>query len=147
MVNAYEPHEQIYERLRAAPGTVLVRGGGIVASRVLQRLIDDRDRLRLQTQILHLLPHLHHRPHGPRILDAPHAAATAGPTRASTTRSRCGAGSSRRGCASSEGRARAELYKEIGGTNTPNRRNWQEQLAPRPRRRAGTGRVQGEIAP
>ena len=43
VVNAYEPHEQIYERLHRAPGTVLVRGGGIVASRVLQRLIDDRD--------------------------------------------------------------------------------------------------------
>ena len=46
-------NEQIYQRLQAAPGTVLVRGGGIVASRVLQRLIDDRDRFLLQTQILH----------------------------------------------------------------------------------------------
>ena len=54
VVNAYEPHEQIYERLHRAPGTVLVRGGGIVASRVLQRLIDDRDARGLATQILHV---------------------------------------------------------------------------------------------
>ena len=33
-----------------APGTVLVRGGGIVASRVLQRLIDDRDAARPGTR-------------------------------------------------------------------------------------------------
>ena len=51
----------------AAPGTVLVRGGGIVASRVLQRLIDDRDRLGLQTQILHLFRTYVTGSHGPHL--------------------------------------------------------------------------------
>jgi hypothetical protein len=32
----YEDHEHVYDRLRVKPGVVLIRGGGIVASRVLQ---------------------------------------------------------------------------------------------------------------
>jgi hypothetical protein len=58
VVNAYEPHEQIYERLHRAPGTVLVRGGGIVASRVLQAA----DRRPRRARALHAdparVPHL-----------------------------------------------------------------------------------------
>lgn len=38
VVNAYEPHEQLYTQLVAQGGTVLLRGRGIVASRILQRL-------------------------------------------------------------------------------------------------------------
>ena len=54
VVNAYEPHEHVYQQLQLRPGTLVIRGGGIVASRVLQRLIDDRDKHRLQTQIIHV---------------------------------------------------------------------------------------------
>jgi hypothetical protein len=67
VVNAYEPHEQIYERLHRAPGTVLVRGGGIVASRVLQRLVDDRDARGLSTQILHVFRTFVTGSHGPHL--------------------------------------------------------------------------------
>ena len=38
MVSAYEQHEHVYETLKNRPGVVVIRGGGIVASRVLQRL-------------------------------------------------------------------------------------------------------------
>lgn len=41
-VNAYEPHEHIYDGFMRKPSVVLVRGGGIVASRVLQRIMEDR---------------------------------------------------------------------------------------------------------
>lgn len=44
VVNAYEQHDHIYEQLRAKGGTVMLRGRGIVASRVLQRLWEDRRR-------------------------------------------------------------------------------------------------------
>lgn len=54
VVNAYEPHEQVYDSLLQRPGRVLVRGGGIVASRVLQRLMEDRMFKGAQTEILHL---------------------------------------------------------------------------------------------
>ena len=57
-------------RLRGANrhrGTVVVRGGGIVASRVLQRLIDDRDSHGAQTQILHLFRTFVDGAHGPHV--------------------------------------------------------------------------------
>ena len=146
VVNAYEPHEQSTSGCTAAPGTVVVRGGGIVASRVLQRLIDDRDARGPADPDPARLPHLRHRLARPAPLDAAHAAATAGPTRASTTRSRCGAASSRPGCASSRARTGPTLYKVIGGTNTPKRKLWQAQMRAGARRRAGTAPFQGEVA-
>ncbi len=73
VVNAYEPHEGVYEELRHRPGTVVIRGSGIVASRILQRLIDDRDKYGLQTQIVHVfrtyverVPRSQHRDAPPR---------------------------------------------------------------------------------
>jgi pSer/pThr/pTyr-binding forkhead associated (FHA) protein len=38
VVNAYEPHEHIYESLATYGGTVILRGTGIVAARILQKL-------------------------------------------------------------------------------------------------------------
>ncbi len=54
VVSAYEEHEHIYEAARTKQITVMLRGGGIVASRVLARLMDDREKYGLQTQIVHL---------------------------------------------------------------------------------------------
>ncbi len=42
VVAAYEPHDHVYEYLRQNGGTVLLRGRGIVASRVIQRLFEER---------------------------------------------------------------------------------------------------------
>jgi pSer/pThr/pTyr-binding forkhead associated (FHA) protein len=42
VINAYEHHDSIYEDLEANGGIVLVRGRGIVASRILQRLHEAR---------------------------------------------------------------------------------------------------------
>src|SRR5205823_14475302 len=67
VVNAYEPHEHVYEELRRHPGTVLIRGGGIVASRILQRLIDDRDNAGAKTTIIHLFRSYVSGPHGPSL--------------------------------------------------------------------------------
>jgi hypothetical protein len=143
VVNAYEPHEQIYQRLHAAPGTVLVRGGGIVASRVLQRLIDDRDARGLQTRILHVFRTFVTGAHGPHVW----------------MRRRGGDGWAYQGfnypksvwggqlkdrVRKLEGEQRAALYKQFGGTNTPIRRNWQEQLG-RGRREGWYHAFQGEI--
>ena len=58
VVNAYEPHEAVYRDLLASPGTVILRGSGIVASRILQRLIDDRDKHRRSDADRAHLPHL-----------------------------------------------------------------------------------------
>ena len=45
----------------------MIRGGGIVASRVLQRLIDDRNLKGAQTQIVHLLRNYLPARHGPSV--------------------------------------------------------------------------------
>ncbi|MCB0192802.1 MAG: FHA domain-containing protein [Anaerolineae bacterium] len=53
VVNAYEDHDHIYDHLVQHGGTVLVRGRGIVASRIIQRLYEAR-RQNDRIVILHL---------------------------------------------------------------------------------------------
>jgi pSer/pThr/pTyr-binding forkhead associated (FHA) protein len=54
VVNAYEFHEHVYEHLLERGGTVMVRGRGIVASRVIQRLYEVRKH-NPNVRILHLM--------------------------------------------------------------------------------------------
>lgn len=127
VVNAYERHEHVYREVAARPCIVLVRGSGIVASRILQRLIDDRDRLGTDVRIIHLFRTYVPGPHGSSLF----------------MRRRGGHGWAHQGfnCPKSawggqlkarmrrlEGQDRADLYDRIGGTNTPIRRNWRAQL-------------------
>ncbi|HEU5200525.1 MAG TPA: FHA domain-containing protein [Ktedonobacterales bacterium] len=54
VVNAYEYHEHVYQHLLQRGGTVMVRGRGIVASRVIQRLHEVRQQ-NPNVRILHLM--------------------------------------------------------------------------------------------
>ncbi|MDP9371230.1 MAG: FHA domain-containing protein, partial [Chloroflexota bacterium] len=54
VVNAYEDHEQVYQHLLKHGGVALVRGRGIVASRIIQRLNELRAR-NPRIGILHLM--------------------------------------------------------------------------------------------
>ena len=127
VVSAYEDHEHVYDRLRAKHGVVLIRGGGIVASRVLQRLMDDRATNQLSTEIVHLFRTYLSGSHGP------------GPW----MRRKGGNGFAYQGfnypksvwggqvkakMRRLEGEQRAAEYKLMGGTNTPYRRRWQQQM-------------------
>jgi hypothetical protein len=128
VVNAYEPHEHLYEKLTLKPGIVLIRGGGIVASRVLQRLIDDRDRLGLGTQIVHLFRTYVDRPHGPSVFMRRKGADGWAYQGFNVPKSTWG-GQLRVRLRNLEGEQRAAMYKHMGGTTTPVRRSWQEQLS------------------
>ncbi len=56
VVNAYEPHEHIYESLAARGGTVLLRGTGTVAARIIQRLYAiRRNNDRAEIKVIQLL--------------------------------------------------------------------------------------------
>jgi pSer/pThr/pTyr-binding forkhead associated (FHA) protein len=56
VVNAYEPHEHIYEYLANYGGTVLLRGTGIVAARILQKLYTlRRNHDRVDIRVIQLL--------------------------------------------------------------------------------------------
>jgi hypothetical protein len=127
VVSAYEDHEHVYDRLRVKHGVVLVRGGGIVSSRVLQRLMDERAKYKLPTEIVHLFRTYVSDSHGP------------GPW----MRRKGGNGFAYQGfnypksvwggqlkakMRRLEGEQRATEYKLMGGTNTPWRRRWQQQM-------------------
>lgn len=127
VVNAYEPHETVYQELRARPGTVIVRGGGIVASRVLQRLIDDRDHHGAETKIVHIFRTYVTGSHGPSIFMRRRGGDGWAYQGFNYPKSVWG-GQLKSRMRGLEGEERASLYKTIGGTNTPVRKLWQDQL-------------------
>ncbi|WP_329079286.1 MULTISPECIES: hypothetical protein [unclassified Streptosporangium] len=127
VVNAYEPHEQVYEFLKTRPGTVVIRGGGIVASRVLQRLFDDRERHNLQTQIIHIFRTFVSGSHGPHVWSRRKGGDGWAYQGFNYPKSVWG-GQLKAQMRKLEGADRAKKYKEMGGTNTPFRRRWQEQM-------------------
>ncbi len=56
VVNAYEEHDDIYRTLEKQGGTVMVRGRGIVASRIIQRISEAREKSgKTSIRILHVV--------------------------------------------------------------------------------------------
>lgn len=144
VVNAYEPHEHVYQQLAIRPGTVVIRGGGIVASRVLQRLIDDRDRLGLQTRIVHIFRTFTSGSHGPNIFSRRRGGDGWAYQGFNYPKSVWG-GQLKARIARLEGQQRAKAYELMGGTNTPIRKLWQSQLR-RGRAEGWYRTVTGEVA-
>jgi hypothetical protein len=128
VVNAYEPHEHIYEFLKTKPGTVLIRGGGIVASRVLQRLFDDRERYGTRTNIVHIFRTYVAGAHGPNIWMRRKGGNGWAYQGFNYPKSVWG-GQLKAQMRKLDGDERARKYKDMGGTNTPKRRHWQRQMA------------------
>src|SRR5580658_4309053 len=134
VVSAYEDHEHVYDRLRAKPSTVLLRGGGIVSSRVLQRLMDDRENYHLNTQIIHLFRTYIRTSHGPNAWMRRKGGNGFAYQGFNYPKSVWG-GQLKAKMRRLEGEQRATEYKLMGGTNTPWRRRWQQQM--------NQGRAQG----
>lgn len=55
VVQAYEPHEHVYRQLAQRGGILLLRGRGIVAARILQRLDDIRRTSQQDIRVIHVL--------------------------------------------------------------------------------------------
>ena len=127
VVNAYEPHEHVYETLKARAGTVVLRGGGIVASRVLQRLFDDREQYKLPTNIVHIFRTYVDGAHGPNVWMRRKGGDGWAYQGFNYPKSVWG-GQLKSQMRKLDGDERAALYKVMGGTNTPKRRRWQEQM-------------------
>ena len=127
VVNAYEPHEHVYEELRQRPGTVVIRGSGVVASRVLQRLIDDRDNNGAQTTIIHVFRNYVSGSHGDSIFSRRKGGEGWAYQGFNYPKSAWG-GQHWNECRGLEVEERAKFYKRIGGTNTPSRKSWKAQL-------------------
>jgi pSer/pThr/pTyr-binding forkhead associated (FHA) protein len=121
VVNAYEDHRHIYDHLRANGGTVVLRGRGIVASRIIQRLFEER-RHNPKISVVHL--------HRSRL--------TAGHTYGSSRRGvenefefqpfnwpkGCWTGEQRGTLERSTPDQRKQLLEAWGGTTTADRRDW-----------------------
>ncbi|MBE7189192.1 hypothetical protein [Jatrophihabitans endophyticus] len=127
VVSAYEDHEHVYNQLRTRPGTVLIRGGGIVASRVLQRLMDDRAKYGLQTRIVHLFRTFVAGSHGKNAWNRRKGGNGFAYQGFNYPKSVWG-GQLKSRMRRLEGQQRATAYDEMGGTNTPWRRSWQAQM-------------------
>lgn len=134
VVNGYEDHEHVYEALRARPGTVLVRGGGIVTSAVLERLLVDRARFGADTRIVHLFRTYVEGRHGRNMWlkrKGEHGFAYQG---FNYPKSAWG-GQLKARMRKQEGDSRVRTYDDIGGTTTAWRQHWQRRL--QEARRAG----------
>jgi hypothetical protein len=127
VVNGYEDHEHVYEALRRRPGTVLVRGGGVVASAVLHRLITDRIESGAQTRILHLFRTYFSGSHGPHPW-ARRPGRDGWAYQGFNYPKSAWGGQLRARMLRLEGHDRVRLYNEIGGTTTPSRRHWRAAL-------------------
>ena len=127
VVSAYEEHEHIYEAARTKHLVVMLRGGGIVASRVLQRLMDDRAKHGLSTEIVHLFRTYISSAHGPNAWNRRKGAHGFAYQGFNYPKSVWG-GQLKSEMRKLEGNQRAAKYKLMGGTNTPYRRRWQAQM-------------------
>jgi pSer/pThr/pTyr-binding forkhead associated (FHA) protein len=57
VVSAYEPHEHIYTALAETGGVLMIRGGGSIAARIVQKIYTlRRNSDRVDIRIIHLLP-------------------------------------------------------------------------------------------
>ncbi|MDQ7808748.1 hypothetical protein Q5425_33860 [Amycolatopsis sp. A133] len=127
VVNAYEDHEHVYQALRRRPATVLVRGGGIVASRVLERLIRDRLQNGLRTEIVHVLRTYVDGRHGKHVWARRKGRDGFAYQGFNYPKSVWGGQLKAEMRRLDDGR-RHEVYEAIGGTTTAWRREWQRQM-------------------
>lgn len=124
VVNAYEPHDYIYQNLGMQGGMVLIQGRGIVASRIIQRLSEVRQQSGKPIKIVHLMrsplqsgyqfgrsrrPVKHHWEFQP--FNWPKA---------------CWGGDLREILEGADPQTRLNLLKSWGGTTTADRLDWQQ---------------------
>jgi hypothetical protein len=126
MVNAYEPHEHVYQVLRRKPGTVVLRGGGITASRVLQRLLADRAESGHDIRVLHLFRSYVDRAQGPWNFRRP--GGDGWRYQPFSFPKGAGSGQLRQRLLRLDDAARADTIKSMAGTTSAKRGLWQKQL-------------------
>lgn len=127
VVNAYEDHEHVYARLaEGGGGTVVLRGWGIVASRIIQTLWELRRDRGVDVQVLHLTR---------RVVSEGHT--YRGATRETDNNwefqpfnwpKACWGGDLRFDLEHAGPEKRAELLKVWGGTTTADREDWRQMV-------------------
>ncbi len=143
VVNAYEEHEHVYRHLTNHGGTVIVRGSGIVGIRILQRLVEDRDRHGSDTQIWHVFRNYVGASQGQRFQrrKGRNGFAYQG---FNFPKSGWGGQLFDNLMRDDDPLSRAATIRRVGGTNIPRRAQWEEMLE-RGRREGWYRQFQGEV--
>ncbi|NJM64310.1 MAG: FHA domain-containing protein [Acaryochloris sp. RU_4_1] len=121
VVNAYEDHRHVYETLERQGGTVLLRGRGIVASRILQRLYEARQR-QPNISVLHLMRSP--KPQGNRFGKAQRLVENHFEFQPFNWPKACWGGTLREELEQATPEQRTNLLADWGGTTTADRRDW-----------------------
>ncbi|MEO6863494.1 MAG: hypothetical protein ABI180_18445, partial [Microcoleus sp.] len=121
VVNAYESHDGVYEKLEARGGSVLIRGRGIVASRVVQRLYEARQR-NANIQVLHLMRSA--KPQGNKFDRAVRQVENHYEFQPFNWPKACWGGELRVLLETAKPELRPQLLADWGGTTTANRSDW-----------------------
>ncbi|MEG4285268.1 FHA domain-containing protein [Microcoleus sp. A006_D1] len=122
VVNAYESHDGVYEKLEARGGSVLIRGRGIVASRVVQRIYEARQR-NANIQVLHLMRSP--KPQGNKFDRAVRQVENHYEFQPFNWPKACWGGELRLLLEQAKPEFRPQLLTDWGGTTTANRSDWQ----------------------
>ena len=123
VVNAYEDHNHVYRTLRRHGGTVLIRGRGIVASRIIQRLAEERAH-NPAINVVHLMRSP--RPAGSRYEHNQRRVENHFEQQPFNFPKAAFGGDLRARLAQASDEERQELIAVWGGTTTADRRDWRE---------------------
>lgn len=121
VVNAYEPHDQIYQKLERNGGTVMIRGRGIVASRVVQRVYEARLR-NPQIRLIHLMRSP--KPQGNKFGKAQRLVENHYEFQPFNWPKACWGGELREMLEKASPESRKHLLSDWGGTTTADRKDW-----------------------
>ncbi len=124
VVNAYEQHDHVYQKLAQSGGTVVLRGRGIVASRIIQRLHEMRQQTQRPIKVLHLMRSP--KTQGNRFRGASRAVANHFEFQPFNWPKACWGGDLRDVLENASATQRDEFIKVWGGTTTADRRDWQQ---------------------
>jgi pSer/pThr/pTyr-binding forkhead associated (FHA) protein len=125
VVNAYENHEHIYQNLAKNGGTVLIRGRGIVASRIIQKIYETRQQNQ-KIRLIHLLRSP--KPKGNKFGYAQRRIKNHFEFQPFNWPKACWSGDLRVQLAKATPQEREMLMSVWGGTTTADRRDWQEMI-------------------
>lgn len=123
VVNAYEPHDHIYQFLEQQGGTVVIRGRGIVASRIIQRVYEARQR-NPKIRLINLMRSP--KPKGNKYGYSERAVEHHLEFQPFNWPKACWGGELRYQLEAADSQNRQRLLADWGGTTTADRRDWRE---------------------